>query len=113
MYKDDFGWPTTRRGVFWRLYRIEGLLVIALLIAALGTGLTTHSRVHVFGVTALLDLVVWKREHFQHNRQLFLLGMMNFVALLVIMFGTDPVELWLTGFYGIYAILLVAIPDPE
>lgn len=113
MYKDDFGWPTTRKGSIWQNYRIEGLLVIALLLAALLTGFTTHPGLHVAGVTVLLDLIVWKREHLHHTRQLILLGLLNVFAIFVIAFGSDSVELWVTGFYGIYSILLVAIPRPH
>lgn len=113
MNKDDFGWSTTRRGSFWRQYRLEGLLVVALLMATVLTGFTTHPGLHVAGVTALLDLMVWKREHLQHSRQLVWLGLLNLLAVLVIAFGSDAVELWLTGFYGIYTILLLAVPRPS
>ena len=90
--------------------RLEALLLVALLLTLLLAQFATHPGLHVAGVTVLLDVLIWRRESLRSIFHLGLMVVLNLVALLVIAFGNDPVELWLTAFYGMYAILLVAVP---
>lgn len=94
----------------WKLARLEALLLVALLLTLLLAQFATHPGLHVTGVTVLLDVLIWKRESLRSVFHAGLILALNLLALLVIAFGSDPVELWLTAFYGMYAILLVAVP---
>lgn len=106
----EWGWNSIRNNrQAWKVARLEALLLVALLLTLLLVHFATHPGLHVAGVTVLLDLMIWKREPFHAIRPLIVILLLNLLALLVIAFGNDPVELWLTAFYGIYIILLLVV----
>ena len=93
----------------WRMSRLEALLLGALLLTLLLVQFATHPGLHVAGVTILLDVLIWKRELVSSTRQWVVILCLNIIAVVVIAFGSDPVELWLTGFYGMYVMLLLLV----
>ena len=91
----------------WNTYKAEFVFVGALVIALLLGGYTTHPGLHLAGATVLMDLMTWRRIRRLTLPLLALVVVMNVIALVVILVGHDPAELWLSGVYGLYAILLL------
>lgn len=91
----------------WNAYRGEILFVLALVVALLLGGYTSHPGVHLAGATVFVDLAAWRRLRRFTLPLLSLVVVMNVIALVVILVGHDPAELWLAGVYGLYGIFLL------
>lgn len=93
----------------WSTFKGELLFVVALVVALLLGGYTHHPGLHVAGATVLVDLLVWRRLRRLTLPLAVLVVLMNVIALVVILVGNDPAELWLSGAYGLYAIFLLLV----
>ncbi|KPV41585.1 hypothetical protein [Alicyclobacillus ferrooxydans] len=114
--RDPFDDPFTTRTratfslpALWNTYKAEFVFVGALVIALLLGGYITHPGLHLAGATVLLDLITWRRIRRLTIPLLILVVVMNLIAFVVILVGRDPAELWLSGVYGLYAILLLLL----
>lgn len=93
----------------YRSYGVELLLALALVLTLILGGFATHPGIHVAGAALLLNLAVWRRATRGTAIHIIVMLLLDIVALITIIVGTDPFELWLSTFYGLTAILLLIL----
>lgn len=96
-------------GRIYRTYGVELVFVIAFAAVLLFGGFSLRPAWHLVGATVLLDILLWRRARPFTPTRLSILVLLNVICLVIILIHHPATTLWVSGFYGLTAILLAVL----